>query len=202
MKNTFKNVFAFMGVAVLSLPLIGAVGPPGEGIHEGGAAFGPATPSTPAQEQATALLKQVATRARTTADRAGTLQSFARGRQVNLQAHAYELNRAKDSINAMGVDLSELQELHADALPWQQMLINRLQPMLSSLASQTTVAIEHLNENPGSLYTTVLLEYRDAIGNMSAHADEVSDLIAVNVDYAKARGKLDRLNARSTGDIS
>lgn len=202
MKNTVKNVFAFMAVAVLAFPLIGAVGPPGEGIHEGRAVFGPATPSTPAQEQATALLKQVATRARATADRAETLQSYARGRQVNIQAHAYELNRAKDSVNAIGADLSELQELHADALPWQQMLINRLQPMLGSLASQTTVAIEHLNENPGSLYTTAYLEYKDAIRNMSAHADEVSDLISVNVDYAKARGNLDRLNASSTGEVS
>jgi hypothetical protein len=202
MKNTFKNGFAFMGVAVLAFPLIGAIGPPGAGIHEGGAVFGPATPSTPAQEQATVLLKQVATRARATADRAETLESYARGRQVDIQAHAHELNRAKDSINAMGADLSELQELHTDALPWQQMLINRLEPMLSSLADHTTVAIGHLNENPGTLYTTEYMEYRDAVGNMSAHADEVSDVISVNVDYAKARGKLERLNARPTDDVS
>jgi hypothetical protein len=46
------------------------------------------------------------------------------------------------------------------------------------------------------------MEYRDAVGNMSAHADGVSDLISVNVDYAKARRKLDRLNASPTVDVS
>jgi hypothetical protein len=46
-------------------------------------------------------------------------------------------------LESMGVNLSELQELHADALPWQQILINRLEPMPRSLAGHTTVAIGH-----------------------------------------------------------
>jgi aminoglycoside phosphotransferase len=141
----------------------------------------------------------VAARARATTNHAETLESFARARQVGVQAHAYELDRAKSAVNSMGADLRRLQELRTDALPWQQMLINRLEPMLSNLASHATDAIEYWNTSPRSLD---LREYKNVIGNISAYADGVDDLISVNVDYAKARGELDRFNARSTAEVS
>ena len=194
MKRTFKITAAFLGIAAMGIPLAGAVNSNHISTHDSRAALGPAIESTPAQKEATALLKQVAANARATAGHAATLESFARGRQVSLETHAYELNRARGVVNTMGADLARLQELHAEALPWQQMVINQLQPMLSGLADHTTDAIEGLNANPGLL---PLGEYRDAIAGMSDRSDEVRNLISANVDYAKASEKLNRLDADS-----
>ncbi len=92
----------------------------------------------------------------------------------------------------MGRDLGKLQALRAEALPWQQVVIDQLDPMLKSLAVNTTDAIEHLNERRDRLH---LPEYRDAVENMSAYADQTRDLISAHVDYANALTRLQRLQA-------
>lgn len=192
MKNTSKIAAAFLGIAAMAIPLAGAVNSNHITTQDSKAALEQVMESTPAQKEATALLKQVAANARATADHAGTLESFARGRQVSVEAHAYELNRARGVVNTMGEDLARLQELHAEALPWQQMVINQLEPMLSGLANHTTDAIEGLNAKPRLLHGD---EYRDAIAGMSDRADQVKNLISANVDYANAADRLNRLDA-------
>lgn len=174
MTSKFKLTIPLLCVALAS-PLIGGVSPPAA-----------------AQNEATTLLKQVASQAYATAQHAETLQSFHLGKQVSFHSHAYELNRAKIAINSMGRDLNKLQELRAEALPWQQAVIDQLDPMLTSLAANTTDAIEHLNENRDRLH---LQEYRDAVGNMSAYADQARDLISVHVDYANALTRLEQLES-------
>lgn len=194
MKKSTKITAAFLGIAAMAIPLAGAVSSNHISTHDSRAAPVQLMESTPAQKEATALLKQVAANARATADHAAALESFARGRQVSLETHAYELNRARGVVNTMGADLARLQELHAEALPWQQMVINQLQPMLSGLADHTTDAIEGLNAKPRVLHGD---EYQDAIAGMSDRADQVKNLISANVDYAKAAERLNRLDADS-----
>lgn len=198
MATKFKLTIPLLCIAVAS-PLIGSVSPPGAGIQYSSDVVGVATPANTAQTEATRLLKQVASQARTTVKHAETLQSFHLGKQVSFQTHAYELEGAKGAVNSMGRDLSRLQELHKDLLPWQQTVINQLDPMLTSLAANTTDAIDHLNDNRNRLY---LPEYRDAVGNMSAYSDQVNDLISIHLDYADARTKLERLNAESAAASS
>jgi hypothetical protein len=179
-------------MAAMAVPLIGAVNSNHVSTNDSRAGLAPAVESTPAHKETTALLKQVAANARTAGDHAETLESFARGKQVSVETHAYELTRARGVVNTMGADLARLQELHAEALPWQQMVINQLQPMLSDLADHTTDAIEGLNARPRLLHQD---DYRDAIAGMSDRADQVTNLISVNVDYAKAAERLNRLDA-------
>ena len=189
MTTKFKLTIPLLCMAIAS-PLIGSVSPPAASIQY----VGEASPSNAAQKEATRLLKQVASQTRATAQHAETLQSFNLGKQVSFHAHAYELERAKDAVNSMGRDLSRLQELHSEALPWQQAVISQLHPALTSLAANTTDAIEQLTENRNRLY---LPEYRNAVENMSAYSHQLRDLITVHVDYADALARLERLNAES-----
>ena len=92
----------------------------------------------------------------------------------------------------MGADLRKLQELRPSALPWQQAVIDRVEPVLTGLAGHATEAIERLNQDRGRLHSQ---EYRDAVGNLYAYAGQARNLIAVNLDYAQAREKLNRLDA-------
>lgn len=194
MTTKFKLTIPLLCVALAS-PLVAGVSPPGAGIQYSNVVLGEANPSNAAQKEATRLLKQVASEARTTVTHAERLQSFQLGKQVSFHAHAYELERAKGAVNSMGRDLSRLQEIHSEALPWQQAVINQIHPMLTSLAANTTDAIEQLSENRHRLY---LPEYRDAVENMSAYAQQTRDLISVHVDYADALARLERLNAEFT----
>lgn len=193
MKSKFRLTIPLLCMA-MTTPLIGGVSPPGAGIQYSVGVAGEVSPLTAAQTEATRLLKQVASRANAAVQHAETLQSFQLANQVSVQAHAYELERAKETVNSMGRDLAKLQTIRAEALPWQQVAIDQLHPMLTKLAANTTDAIEHLNENRDRLH---LPEYRDALENMSAYADQARDLISAHVDYANALAKLERLNAES-----
>ncbi len=191
MKNNLKKSIAFLGIAAMAAPLIGAVKPNTANALNSSAAVRQMTASTRAQEEATILLKQVAADARTTAEHAAKLEAFARGRQVSFHAHGYELNRARIAINAMGTTLSRLQALRSETLPWQQLLIDRLQPMLAGLAGHATEAIQSFSADRGRLHSQ---EYRDAIGSMSDYADQVRNVISANIDYAKASERLNRVD--------
>ena len=190
MKKSLKSAAALVGIGMMAIPLTAAVNSRSAGILDASAVFAETTASTAAQKEVTAILKQIQVRARATSEHAAKLESFARGREVGFQTHAYELNRAAGAINAMGTDLSRLQALRAEALPWQQMVINRLEPMLAGLAEHTTDAIEGLNANVARMNVA---EYRESIGNVSDYSDQVRNLISANVDYAKARERLNRL---------
>jgi hypothetical protein len=51
-------------------------------------------------------------------------------------------------------------------------------------------AIEHINENRRWLHPP---DYKEEVANMYIHADEVRDYIAVKLDYAEAKAKLNEV---------
>jgi hyperosmotically inducible protein len=77
-------------------------------------------------------------------------------------------------------------------LPWQQSLIDRLEPVLVGLAGHTTDAIEQLNAGNHKLPSQ---DYRDTVDNLNAWANQTRTLVAVHMDYATAREKLNTLDA-------
>jgi hyperosmotically inducible protein len=113
------------------------------------------------------------------------------GSRRSYETLADKLNGAKDAINAIGSDFRNLNELSASALPWQQSLMIRMEPVLVGLAGHTNDAIERLNEDRRKLESP---EYREAVGNMHAYARHAHKLVAVNLDYAQARERLNRLD--------
>ncbi len=193
MKNTAPRTIGLLGAALMATQLFGAVNTETLRIVSSSSAFEQATPATPAQKEVETLLKRISSNAAIAGRHAGTLESFTRGGpQLQLATHAAELTGAKEAINAIGSDFRRLQELRPSALPWQQSVIDRMEPVLVGLAGHATEAIERLTQDRRGLASP---EYRDAVANLYADAGQVRNLIAVNLGYAQAREKLNRLDA-------
>lgn len=191
MKRIFRNSIGILGAAVLATQLMGAT--PAEAVRAqtSSRAFEQAMPITAEQEEINRLLQQISANAAIAGKHAGQLESFTRvGSRLNQQTHAAELMGAKHAINAMGSDLRRLQELRPSALPWQQSVIERIGPLMADMAGQATSAIERL----GAGRLPLPDEYRDAVVNLNGAAGEVRNVISVNLDYAEAREKLNRLD--------
>ena len=148
---------------------------------------------TTEQREVSGLLKEISAGARQASVHADQLKSFVRRPYgYSWKIHASELNFARDKINAKGKALERLKELRSEAQPWQQLAIDRVQPLLASLAENTSTAIELLNEDRRNVGTP---EYSDAISNMYVYADDVREMIAVKLDYAASREALNEFEA-------
>jgi hyperosmotically inducible protein len=200
MKNTARRMIGFLGVALMATQLFGTLNTQSIRSESSSGAFEQAAPATPAQKEVDKLLKQISSNAAITSRHADALESFTRrGPELQFETHAAELTRAKEAINAMGSDFRRLQELRPSALPWQQLVIDRMEPVLVGLAGHATAAIERLNQDRRGLPSQ---EYRDAVGNLYAHAAEARNLIGVNLDYAQAREKLNRLDSSALEPVA
>jgi hyperosmotically inducible protein len=193
MKRTFQTTVGFLGAAAMAAQLWAAPAPGAVRAPGSSSAFEQAMPLSPAQKEVDRLFKQIASNAAIASRHADTLESFTRlGQRLQYESHAAELNGAKLAINAMGSDLRKLQELRPSALAWQQALIDRLEPTLAMTAGQATEAMEWLNMDRRNIQSP---EYRDAVLNLYATTGEARELISVNLDYAQARERLNRLDA-------
>ena len=193
MKNTLRRTTGLLGAAVIATQLMGAPATTALAFQGSSGSFEQALPVTPAQKEVERLFKQIAGNAAIASKHADKLDSFTRaGSRLAYATHAAELMAAKDAVNAMAADFRQLQELRPGALPWQRSVIDRMQPALVGLAGHTTDAIERLNGNRADLTSP---EYKDAITNLYAYADHTRALLSVNLDYAQAREKLNRLDA-------
>lgn len=192
MKTTVRRTIAFLGVTLLAIPLIGAPATAAAPFRGSSSSFDQAMPVTAAQKEVQRLLRNIASNTAVASTHADKLDALTRvGSRLPYATHAAELTAAKGAINAIGSDFRKVQELRPSALPWQQSLMDRVEPVLVGLASHTTDAIERLNEGRGTLASQ---EYRDAVGNMYVYAGHARTLVAVNLDYAQARERLNLLD--------
>jgi hyperosmotically inducible periplasmic protein len=191
--KSFRIAISVLGMAFMATQVVGISAADAVPLQDSSGSFEQAMPLTPAQREIQRLFKQISSNAVVAGKHGEKLESFARvGSHLHYQTHAAELMRAKDAINAMGSDFRQVQELRLSALPWQQTLIDRIEPALVGLAGQATEAIEQLNMDRRQLSSQ---EYRDAIGKLYGYASQVRNLISVNLDYAEARERLNQLDA-------
>ena len=193
MKDALRGTVSLLGAAVIATQLMGAPATTSLPFQGSSGSFEQALPVTPAQKEVERLFKQISAHAAIASKHADQLDSFTRvGSRLAYATHAAELMAAKGAVNAMAADFRQLQELRPGALPWQGSVIDRMQPVLAGLAGHTTNAIERLSRNRADITSP---EYKDAIANLYAYADHTRTLLSVNLDYAQAREKLNRLDA-------
>lgn len=193
MKRNIRRMAGFLGIALMLAPLAGAATTSALPLPGSSSSFEQATPITTEQKEIDRLLKQILAKATVVSRHADTLDAFTRpGAGLRYSSHAGELTAAREAINSIGADFRRLQELRTSGLPWQQSLIDRLEPVLVGLAGHTTDAIEHLSAGGHKLPSS---DYRDAVDNLNALANQTRTLVAVHMDYADAREKLNRLDA-------
>lgn len=109
---------------------------------------------------------------------------------VSWESHGKQLTQISEHINQAGKILSKLHDVRATGSSWQQMAIDRIDPLLRELADNTEKTINHFNESPGNVRFGAFKEYVHDNYELSV---ELESLIRDFVDYGAAKEKFERL---------
>jgi len=117
------------------------------------------------------------------------METFTRT-NVSWESHTGKITAIKDHVNKIGETVAKLSQLRDTASPWQKTAIERINPLLEELASNTTSIIEHLNkEKGGRLNTQTHKEYLQTNAELAAN---LLSVIGDFVDYGKTRAKFEK----------
>ena len=153
----------------------------------------PLSAVTPENPEITQLLADARDKAAELSRDADEMEALIRT-DVSWQTHAEMLESVKEHINQLGRIAAQLEQKRDSASQWQQQAIDRMLPVLKELAANTTVAINHLNENKTrplqiSSYPQYLKENAEAAHNLS-------DMISSFVKYGDSRAKVEKLEQK------
>jgi len=138
------------------------------------------------------LLQQASSQAFQLRRDSATLESFTRSR-VSWQSQAAQVNTIRAHVNQMGQPLSQLQAARDSAGKPYQQAIDRIQPLLQELASNTTSIIDHLNQNPRRLMDPTYRDYLRANADLASNlAAQTSNIVA----FANAERRFQELQAK------
>lgn len=112
---------------------------------------------------------------------------------VTWHSYATQLHAIREHINATGRVLADLNAARSSGSAWQQTAIDRVQPILKELASNTETTIKMLNDHQGRVHMKPFQDYVQANSEM---ATDLSKVIADFVDYGNAKAKTERLAAK------
>lgn len=143
-------------------------------------------------EQVLKILSQAKSEAAALQRDASELNTFAQS-GISWQSYADKLAQIKTDVNKVTGIIQELNDLRIIASPWQQIAIDRVNPLLKELAANTQLTITKLNSNPDRIHMAPYKEY------VAVHYDLATDLasmIADFVEYGKAKAKFEALARR------
>jgi hypothetical protein len=99
--------------------------------------------------QVSKLLSDAKTQAFRLSEDAAEMESFTwTAIPMSWQSHTEGITQFKEDVNTMARQLEKLEVARRTASPWQKTAIDRIIPLLHELASNTTGAIEILNNSP------------------------------------------------------
>ncbi len=138
------------------------------------------------------LLQDVREKAAVLSRDADEMEALTRS-DVSWQTHASMLETMKQDVNDMARSVEKLESMRNSASPWQKQAIDRMLPLMRELATNTTAAINHLNEQRSRPTTP---EYAQYLRQNSETARQLSDMISAFVDYDQTRAKLAQLEQK------
>lgn len=138
------------------------------------------------------LLSEAKANAALVADHADKLEAYTRS-AVSWQTHAHQLQLMKEHVNNLIGDVNQLTQLREKGSPWQQEAIDRIDPLLKSMADHLTATIEHFNDNQRSIH---LQPYKDYAHSNRVLADKTLAAIRDFADYSEARAEADALEQK------
>jgi hypothetical protein len=147
---------------------------------------------SPAELEASKLLKQIRTSAFQLATDSDTLESLSRMR-VARESYARSLELVKAHINKTGEQIARLQAIKSEVAPWQQAAIDRITPIAAQIAANTEAAINHINESPNYLYSP---EYQSTLSAIANDAKEMRNSVNDFLTLAAAQQKVDHLQMK------
>ena len=143
--------------------------------------------------QVTQLLADAREKAAELSRDADEMESLIRT-DVTWQTHAAMLETVKDHVNQLGRIAAQLEQKRDSASQWQQQAIDRMLPVLKELATNTTAAINHLNENKGRPLETS--SYPQYLKENAESAHNLADMISSFVKYGESRARVEKLEQK------
>jgi hypothetical protein len=120
---------------------------------------------------------------------AAEMETFTRT-NVSWESHAEKITSIKDHVNKVGETVAKLNQARDTASPWQKTAIDRVNPLLQELASNTTATIDHLNKEKGGRLNTP--EHSHFLRTNAELAANLSTVVADFVDYGKTKAKFEK----------
>ena len=143
-------------------------------------------------EHVSKLLANAKSQAISASDDAELLQSYTRS-QLALSSHAAQIEKIRGHVNDLGRTVSDLSAARAEGSQWQQVAIDRIDPLLRELADTLTTTIKHMNDNPGRIHMKAYRDYATATYDLTSRtASTISDF----VEYGKVRARVAELEQK------
>jgi Mg2+ and Co2+ transporter CorA len=148
-----------------------------------------AAPTRQENEQLTKLLGEANEAAATLAKDAndtGTLVWL----QESYESHAAKLDQVADDVNAMARIVAKLTELRSTGSDLQEQAADRILPLLTNLAENTTAAIKYLNQNQG--IDPPSEAYKQYLRDNDETAQHLSSTVSSLFEYEKSMAKVEK----------
>jgi hypothetical protein len=123
---------------------------------------------------------------------AAQMESLAEA-NVSWTSNADSIDQIREDVNFLGRELAKLDQLKDTASPWQSDAIAKIHPLELELASNTTIVIDQLNQDPQHFNTST---YRRLVAANADEAGELSKMLANFVSYGKTKHKFEKLGNR------
>jgi DNA repair ATPase RecN len=141
-------------------------------------------PRTQAQEQIAERLDDFKYTAASMRNEVDGYASSVRSNNLQYQSHAYNLNSAREQLNALGAKLSELERLSPQGTELQRTAIREAKPNLQAVADHLQTILVMLNEDQRSHRFP---DFRDKVKSLYQHTDSLYTKVDAITDYEKAR---------------
>jgi hypothetical protein len=140
-------------------------------------------------QQLTQLLGEAREEAAELAKDADEMESLIRT-DVSWQTHAEMLDRVKTHVNNMARIVAKLSETRSSGSELQEQAVDRILPLLKELATNTTGAINYLNQNKSRPKTDPYTQY---LHDNVETAHQLSSTVSSLFEYEKSMTKIAKL---------
>lgn len=140
----------------------------------------------------TSLLQQAKEHAAGANRSAELIDSYTRGR-LTWQSHTAQLNRMKTEVNELGKDIADLTAARPEGSLWQQDAIDKIDPLLRSMADHLGATIRYLGANQSQVH---MPPYKDYAKANYEYSEKMLTMINDYIDYAESRAKAEALEQK------
>jgi coenzyme F420-reducing hydrogenase alpha subunit len=109
---------------------------------------------------------------------------------VSWQTHAEMLDRVKDHVNKMASIVAKLSETRSSGSELQEQAVDRILPLLKELATNTTNAINYLNQNKSRPKTEPYTQY---LKDNAETAHQLVSTVSSLLEYEKSMTRISKL---------
>lgn len=153
----------------------------------------PVLAQNPDSEEITKLLSRAENHALNLETDGDQLVAYTHSPSMSWQSHASRLSEMRNDVNEMGKIVTEMQQLHSQGSPWQQVAIDRIYPLLREMADALTATIKRLNDHPSQVNMPA---YQDYVHSQYDVASRTASLVKDLVDYGRSKKNSDTIRMK------